>query len=298
MQLHSADILKYFGITILAACLITVRPILLYAQDNQPKDVLVLHSYHHGLSWDDAIDRGIESIFKKRYPDIETQFEYMDTKRINDPAYLGQLYGIYKHKFRNRKFDVIVSSDNNAFNFLLEHRDELFPQTPVVFCGVNNFKDAMLKDRSLYTGTVEAVDIQETLDIALKLHPKTKHFVVYGDNSPTYLANKEILERIIPDYEISVDFIFKDNFNIREIREHIRKLPSNRSILLISTIRDEQGQLISFERSAEMMAAVSSVPIYGCWDFFLGHGIVGGKLISGFTQGKTAAQMAVCHEHT
>jgi len=67
---------------------------LLSAQDNQVKNVLVLHSYHHGLSWDDAIDRGIESVFEKSDLDIETQFEYMDTKRIYDPGYLDQLYKI------------------------------------------------------------------------------------------------------------------------------------------------------------------------------------------------------------
>ena len=284
---------KYLVLLILAICIAPVCSPLLLARNNEAKKVLVLHSYHHGLSWDDGIDRGIESVFEKSDLDIEIQFEYMDTKRIYDQEYLDKLYKIYKYKFRNRKVNLIISTDNNAFNFLLEHGNELFPQTPVVFCGVNDFKDGMLEDRSLYTGTVEAIDIRETLDVALKLHPKTEHFIVYGDNSPTYLANKAILERIIPDYERSIDFIFKDNFNIREIREHILKLPSNSLILLISTIRDEQGQLISFQRSAEMMAAVSSVPLYGCWDFFLGHGIVGGKLISGFSQGETAAHIAL-----
>jgi diguanylate cyclase (GGDEF)-like protein/PAS domain S-box-containing protein len=35
------------------------------------------------------------------------------------------------------------------------------------------------------------------------------------------------------------------------------------------------------------------VPIYSVWDFSLGHGIVGGYLVSGFTQGTTIAQIAL-----
>lgn len=64
-------------------------------------------------------------------------------------------------------------------------------------------------------------------------------------------------------------------------------------ILLISTLQDKEGQLIPFEKCSELIAEVSQVPVYGCWDFFLGHGIVGGKLTSGFAQGETAARIVL-----
>jgi len=37
----------------------------------------------------------------------------------------------------------------------------------------------------------------------------------------------------------------------------------------------------------------SRVPIYGVWDFYLGRGIVGGKLTSAFLQGKKAGELAL-----
>ena len=98
----------------------------------------------------------------------------MDTKRQNDSIYLQQLFEMYHHKFRNQKFAVIVSSDNNAFDFLRQHRNQLFPETPVVFCGVSNFHDNMLVNQELFTGIVEDVDFKRTLEIAHKLHPKVK----------------------------------------------------------------------------------------------------------------------------
>ena len=220
----------------------------------------------------------------------------MDSKRVHDAKYLQQLFEIYQRKFQNHKFDVIISSDNNAFNFLRRHRDELFPKTPVVFCGVNNFQDSMLENQKLFTGTVEAIDIKETLDIALTLHPQTKKIIIYGDNSPTYLANLTLFKKIIPSYEKkSLEFIFseKPQLNISEIQKHIQILSPDSLIFLINTLRDQKGHLLSFENSAEMIARESKAPLYGFWDFFLGHGIVGGKLTSGFAQGQTAAQMAL-----
>jgi len=265
---------------------------LLFAQDNRPKRILVLHSYHRGLSWDDAIDRGIESVFRESGLNIETQIEYMDSKRIHDATYMRQLYTIYRHKFKNLKFDVIISVDNNALNFLLKHRDELFPGTPAVFCGVNNFKDSMLKGQSLYTGVVEAIEVGGTIDIALKLHPKIRQIIIYGTDTQTYFANKEVVKKVMPLYEGSVDFHFIEGLNIKEVQDNVQKLPDDSIVLLIASMKDEKGNRILFKRFAEMVDIVSHVPQYSLWDFILGYGIFGGKVISGVAQGEAAARMA------
>ena len=108
---------------------------------------------------------------------------------------MKQLCEIYRHKFKDREFDVIISVDNNALSFLLKHGDTLFPGTPVVFCGVNYFHDSMLKGQSLYTGVVEDIAVKEMIDIALKLHPKIRQIIIYGTGTPTYWANKKVVEK-------------------------------------------------------------------------------------------------------
>jgi PAS domain S-box-containing protein len=263
------------------------------AQDNSLKKVLVLHSYHHGLSWVESIGKGIESALKKTNLNIEIYSEYMDTKRIYDPIYIGLLHETYKHKFKSSQFGLIICSDNNALNFLLRYRDKIFSKTPVVFCGINSFNDSMLEHSALFTGTVEDINIRDTIDTALKLHPETKNIYVYGVDTTTYFANKERLEAIIPDYKGSIEFTFVEYLNIKQVQNSIKKLTPNSMILILSSISDEQGHVLPFKQEAEMMSSVSSVPIYSCWDFFLGNGIVGGKLISGFAQGETAGKIAL-----
>lgn len=255
--------------------------------------VLALHSYHKELSWVAEIERGIAEAFREFGAPIDLQTEYMDTKRIIDPLYLTKLYDLYRYKFQNRVFDVVLCSDNNAFDFLLKFADELFPETPVVFCGVNNFRKDLIRGHPLFTGVPEAVDIADTLDVGLKLHPNARYVAVFGDNSPTYYLNKANLLTILPRYDQVLSFLFYDKLDILKIQDQVRVLPENSLILLISTLRDEKGQLISFERSAERISSFAGIPVYGCWNFFLGHGIVGGKLINGFSQGKTAAELTL-----
>ena len=270
-----------------------ILPSVLWAQDNQQKKVFILHSYHRSLAWDDTIDRAIESTFRESDQNIEIQIEYMDTKRIFEDKYLKQLFELYKNKFKNQRFDAIICIDNNALNFLINHRDDIFPKTPVVFCGVNNFHDSMLKNTNLYTGVVEAIEVKGTIEIALKLHPETRQIIIYGTDTPTYFANKEIVKKVISSYKGSVDVRFIEGLNIKEVQDNVQKLSDDSIVLLIASLKDEKGQRIFFRQFAEMVDRVSRVPQYSLWDFVLGYGIFGGKLISGVAQGETAAKIAL-----
>jgi hypothetical protein len=161
------------------------------------KHVLILHSYHIGLCWTESITEGIRSVFERsreRGLKVQIDYEYMDTKRFVDESYYEKLFEIYKHKSKTLKYDVIISADDNALNFLLKYRDKLWGHVPVVFCGVNHFDDSMIADHPLYTGVVEAFDVRSTIEIALKLHPETKEFIVVGDNTTTSLKDRKTVQ--------------------------------------------------------------------------------------------------------
>lgn len=53
---------------------------------------------------------------------------------------------------------------------------------------------------------------------------------------------------------------------------------------------DERGETIDIPSAVRAVSGASPQPVFSGWDFMLGYGIVGGKLISGEAQGHTAAQ--------
>ena len=256
-----------------------------------PKHVLVLHSYHQGLSWTDSIMEGIESVLGGD-SDLELHIEYMDTKRLYDEVYLQKLYEVYKYKYSQMRFEVVIVSDNNAFEFMRQHHDELFPGTPVVFCGINDFRDSMLEGRDLFTGVVEATDIQSTLEIALQLHPNVAQVAVVNDGTTTGVALESELQAVIPRFEDSTEFVLIEDLDMAEVQAQVQALPADSLILLLVFNRDASGQFFTYEESLTRISSVATAPIYGLWDFYLGGGIVGGKLASGFHQGKAAARIA------
>jgi hypothetical protein len=55
----------------------------------------------------------------------------------------------------------------------------------VVFCGVNYFRDEDLRGHRLFTGVSEEADVQETLDLALGLYPRTERLYVVNEMTET-----------------------------------------------------------------------------------------------------------------
>lgn len=256
------------------------------------KRVLVLHSYDPDMAWVRNIDAGIDSVLSGR-PDIQLMHDYLDLKRHPGAAFGQRLVRLFEDKYRGSRFDAILACDSKAYRFMLTWRDRFLPGTPVVFCGVNDFSHYDLLGRGLFTGVVETVDMKGTLDLALKLHRGVRQIVVINDQTDVGRANRKILDAMVSGYAGRADFLFLDDLNMTELRDRVSLLGPDSLILLLSFNRDRSNNVFSYQESIRLIAEKANVPMYGVWDFYLGHGLLGGKMTSGFCQGEAAARMAM-----
>lgn len=262
---------------------------------NQSKEVLLIHSYHKGYAWTDDISNSIEKNFEK-HQNIELTTVYMDTKRIDDSLYLENLSKLYKQQFFDRKFDLIIISDNNAFDFIEKYYDYLFKDTPVLFCGINNYNKNMLEKLNFknISGVAEDVDIEKNFELISKLHPNLQNLLIINDTSTTGYAVKKDLTEIIKKYEKKFNIEYTDNLEINDLKTKVSKLEkSNSAILFVLLFKDTTGKYFTYKQSFEQVKKVSEVPIYGLWDFYLNSGMVGGLLTSAISQGDTVSKMAL-----
>jgi diguanylate cyclase (GGDEF)-like protein len=254
--------------------------------------ILILNSYHKGYEWSDQIMSGIESTLSLSFPKANIHIEYMDTKRNSSPIYINKLLTFYQEKFKEREFDLIIATDDNAIDFLLSTGATLFPGVPVVFCGANALDTQKFQKNPNFTGVLEFADIKGTLDIALRLQPDTRKIVVINDHTVTgqYVAKEfeNVLLTLRKDLEIDI----LEDKPLTELANSIKDLPPDTIILLLAYLRDGQGVYYDPKLTASILSAASSVPIYSIWDFYFDHGITGGLLTSGFLQGETAAKIA------
>lgn len=257
------------------------------------KNVLIIHSYHQGLLWTDNISKGIESEFEDSAAAIELHYEYLDTKRYFSKEYYEQMVAFKQFKTlkHNIRYDLIICSDNNALTYINDYGPLLFPKTPVVFCGINNYTPRLLRGRKNITGVVEAIDYKANLDLIRKIHPDRKHIVVIIDKTPTGKAIKIEFERVAKDFIADFSFEFYQDFVLDDVQHRISQLGDADLIYILTFNRDRLGNFISYTDGIRMIRNASRVPIYGSWDFYFGNGIVGGMITSGFSQGQMAARM-------
>lgn len=253
------------------------------------KGVLIFHSYHSGLEWTDNINRGIHQAFIPTKDSVELFFEYLDRKRNLGEDYYAQLEELYKNKIRNIQYDVIIACDNDALDFVIKHRNEHFKDIPIVFCGINNYKEEVLQGQGNITGIAENPDFEATLSLISKFHPQVTELYIINDNKTTTAKeNKNLLVNIEEEFKDKLVFHYWENYSADEIRFKLRQLKDNSAVLLVTYNKDDQGNFISYKQNREFIPDDYSIPVYCPWKFFMGGAVIGGKVISGEDQGYRA----------
>ena len=134
-----------------------------------------------GLSLLDAeLVRTLRSNFTEP---VEVYREAMDLSRFSSNSYKTLLRDFLRAKYADKKIDVAVAIMAPAFDFLLAYGDLIFPGTPIVFSGLDR---QQLGTRSLppnVYGVLIKREFAPTLDLVLRVHPTTEHFVVVAGTS-------------------------------------------------------------------------------------------------------------------
>lgn len=234
---------------------------------------------------------GMRSVFDKR-DDIELFISYMDTKRCSDTDYFKKLRDLYAKKYGRVTFDAIVSSDDHALNFLLQYRDELFPDVPVVFSGINIFTPERLKGKSKFTGIYESYDVLGTIKLMLHLHPKTTSITTISDDTLSGHNFKQLVVDAQSSISKNVNFNYLDNLSPKDLKHSLAKLPKNSLVIWGIYLRTPDGKTLSSQESVKLVTQSSPYPTYCVWDV-VGQGVLGGKITSPNYQGESAAKTAL-----
>lgn len=261
---------------------------------SQKQRILLIISYHPAFPTFFQQISGVRSVFEAHH--VELDIEYMDAKRLFDEANEASFYERLSYKQQNLPpYDLILTADDNALNFVLKYQNDLFRDTPVVFLGVNNLELALSQNGSDWvTGVVEAVSMQETLALMVQLTPDVTDMYALVDDTP---GGQGDLQRYYAQAEQFPGVTFHDisltTLSFTELEPVLQNLGPGSVVLLLSAYHDRNGRSLDFAQSLEIITQNLTVPVYHLWYHGMGDGLLGGKLISHEEQGKMAATMAL-----
>ena len=281
---------KFSLLTLLA--LLLAQHIAHGAPPPSAKKVLLLYSYQAilpgNLEWDEAIRKALKG--KDALP-IEFFTEFLDLAQFPDESYIHGLLKLLQIKYSSQKIDLLIPVGDLAFAFLQAHGNALFPGSPIVFCAVAKQQVEALKPPPNCSGVVAWVDLRGTLAAALKLQPETQRVVLVGGTSETDRAFQQIAQEVLRPYEDQLEVTFLTDLPMAEVLQRVSSLPPQTLVIYLSMFRDSTNQAFVPLVALEKLAQAANVPVYGLWETLLGHGIVGGHLMSFKEQGRLAGEM-------
>jgi hypothetical protein len=187
---------------------------------------------------------GVDSVFNS-VKDYDVYYEYLDSKRNSSPEYMEYLKQIFVLKYSRNDFDMIILSDDNAFNFILQFRNSVFKNVPIVFCGINNYDPSMIKGCSDITGIAEYYDPAKTQQAALFLFPEKDLYISICDNTESGIINKQLFVESAKSLPKNIRIEFWERLSSSELEEKIKNAPSNSVLFYTDFNRDGDGKVIS-----------------------------------------------------
>ena len=132
------------------------------------------------------------------------------------------------------------------------------------------------------------------MEAALGLLPETRHIFVVGGQSDYDRRLTALVKTDLLSYENKLDVTYLTDLPMSKLLERLRHLPDHSIVLYLSFFKDAQGrEFLNIAEALPMIAGAANAPVFGIVDTQLGHGIVGGFVVSFEEQGKIMGRDAL-----
>src|SRR6266853_1349141 len=128
------------------------------------------------------------------------------------------------------------------------------------------------------TGVASADEPARTLYLALRLQPDTKQVVIVVGNSPVEKYWLEQLKQDFSAYNQTLAVTYLTDLPMNELLRRVAGLPPHTVILSTFYFEDASGQFFLPEEALDLVTRAASVPVYGIYSTYIGHGVVGGRI--------------------
>lgn len=263
------------------------------AAENVSGRVLFISSYSY--AWE-TVPQQIEGIQEALGDDIVLDYKFMDTKNVDTEESKQLFYeGMCYYLEQVPAYDVVIVGDDAAFQFAIEHRDELFFEIPIIFEGVNNVEHAVRTSEDPYvTGVIESLSYGNTIELAHQMYPQATQVVAILDDTVTgegeriefykYAAHFPDLEFV----EINASALAQE-----ELMSRVAALGKESILLYIMCSEDGDGNTYASAEAIPMLCDSAQIPTFSIVSIGMGKGFVGGEIVSQKQMGKIAGDMAM-----
>jgi PAS domain S-box-containing protein len=270
------------------------------ASDLEPtRLVVVLYpEANDGAPGNALADRGIRAGFGRGTREkVSIHNEYLDISRFPDAGYQQNLARFLRRKYADRKVDLVIAGLASGLDFAIDHRQEMFPEAPIVFLCVDEMEiNSHKANRTLdpdVIGVPLRMGMQGSLNLALEVHPETEQvFVVVGCSKYDAFWEAESRKRF-QEFGHRVKLTYLAGLPMSELLGRVANLPDHSLIYYLHVFEDGDGRVHVPADVLDRLSRAANAPVYGNVNSYVGRGIVGGFVYSFEREGERAARLGL-----
>ena len=255
--------------------------------------VLFISSYSY--AWV-TVPQQIEGIQETLGSHVVLDYKFMDTKNVDTPENTQLFYENMKYFLQNvLPYDVIIVGDDAAFQFAMEHQQELFADTPIIFEGINDTEFALEASKDPYvTGVIENLSYENTIDLANRMYPQATQVVAILDDTISGEGERTEYYKFasqFPDLEfkeINASRLTRD-----ELFRQLEELGDESILLYVFCSEDADGNTYVTSKDIGVLSEYANIPIFSTVPVGIGDGFLGGEVVSLKQIGRLAGEMTM-----
>jgi PAS domain S-box-containing protein len=263
------------------------------AQD-ATRRVLILHpdSYlnRSALIAGDAIRK---RLLERGHTDIKMQGEFLDLSQFSDEGHRQRVVRHLADKYAHTPLDVVVALGPDSLATVVGNRGLLASGAPIVFCCVSSATLAGIDLPRDATGIVSEFDIARTVSLAERLQPDARRLVVIAGAAPFDQRWAQAARRQLAAHAKRLDTRYLVGLPRDALLAEVARLSRDTIVVVLSIFRDGTGRDFVPVDIAEEIFKASKAPVYSPYDTLLGHGAVGGYMISFEAVGTETADLVL-----
>jgi signal transduction histidine kinase len=262
-----------------------------FGQVRPTRTILVIHSGAESFPANPILDAGIREALASR-SDISIDYfaEYLESDLFPGEQALSAFTDYVRRKYRGRRIDLVIAMTDTGLRFVLDYRDKLFPNVPIVYFGVTAPDERTRRAGGGITGIRVGVAYAQTLKLALNLQPSTRRVFVIARGVDA--RNSESVRTELSDVSQSVSVTYLNEETVPRLLSAVKAVPAGSVILYIWQSQMDPGNVLYPDVVAGFVADAASVPVYGTSDLYLGKGVVGGVMRGTRETGTRLGEMA------
>ncbi len=262
-------------------------------EKNKAGRILFISSYNYG--WD-TVQIQIEGIKAGIGDNTVLDYEFMDTKRVDDEISKQQFYEGLKYRMSKvEPYDVVILGDDAALLFAIKYREELFAGIPLVYEGINDEELALEVSKDpLITGVIEKLSVEKNIDFAKRLFPDAKKVVAILDDTVTGEAERKRFFSYQDQYpDLKFSEINSSELTSAKLKQRINQVGKSSILIYVVMTEDADGKRYSNKEAVDLITTTARVPVFRMVEAGIGEGILGGNVVSMYKSGEIAAGIAM-----